>query len=81
MDYSGTTLFSPRLHSEHKANAILAENETTKSKQEEKEHESGSQYSELMKFPYFDCVWCTIIDHMHNFFTGTAKHMLKKHMA
>ena len=42
MDYSGTTLFSPRLHSEHKANVILAENETTKSKWEEKEHETGS---------------------------------------
>ena len=77
MDYSGTTLFSPRLHSEHKANVILAENETTKSKWEEKEHETGSRYSELMKLPYFDCVRCTIIDPMHNLFTGTAKHMLK----
>ena len=76
MDYSGTTLFSPRLHSEHKANVILAENET-KSKWEEKEHETGSRYSELMKLPYFDCVRCTIIDPMHNLFTGTTKHMLK----
>lgn len=31
-----------------------------------------------MKLPYFDCVRFTIIDPMHNLFTGTAKYILKK---
>ena len=37
----------------------------------------GCRYSEPMKLPYFDCVRFTIVDPMHNLFTGTAKRILK----
>lgn len=37
----------------------------------------GCRYSVLLKLPYFDPVRMTIIDPMHNFFLGSAKHITK----
>ncbi|OAD67763.1 hypothetical protein PHYBLDRAFT_151292 [Phycomyces blakesleeanus NRRL 1555(-)] len=40
------------------------------------EKQNGTQFSELHHLHYFDPIWCTIVDPMHNLFLGTAKHMI-----
>ena len=41
------------------------------------ESELGCRYSVSLKLPYFDPIRMTIIDPMHNMYTGTAKHILR----
>ncbi|OAD68821.1 hypothetical protein PHYBLDRAFT_159954, partial [Phycomyces blakesleeanus NRRL 1555(-)] len=41
------------------------------------ERRNGTQWSQLHLLTYFDPVWCTIIDPMHNLFLGTAKCMVQ----
>ena len=74
MDYSGTNLYPSRSHSEQKKFGLKALKANSAAEQEKIEHEIGARYSELMKLPYFDCVRFTVIDPMHNLFTGTAKY-------
>ncbi|OAD74827.1 hypothetical protein PHYBLDRAFT_102084, partial [Phycomyces blakesleeanus NRRL 1555(-)] len=38
------------------------------------EKQNGTRFSKLHCLHYFDPVWCTIVDPMHNLFLGTAKH-------
>ncbi|OAD69156.1 hypothetical protein PHYBLDRAFT_149559 [Phycomyces blakesleeanus NRRL 1555(-)] len=38
---------------------------------------NGTRWSQLHLLTYFDPVWCTIIDPMHNLFLGTAKRMVQ----
>ena len=33
-------------------------------------------YSELLRLPYFDIVWCHLVDPMHNLFLGTSKRIM-----
>ena len=77
IDYSGISLFPPRSHSDQKEHGLDALKAKSLSDQEKIEHEYGARFSELMKLPYFDCVRMTVIDPMHNLFTGTAKHITK----
>lgn len=41
------------------------------------ESKYGCRYSILLDLPYFDPISMTIIDPMHNLYSGTAKHILK----
>ena len=54
---------------------VLAQ--TTQEARNAKESLYGVQYSELHRLPYFDCVRFTVVDHMHNLFLGTAKHVVE----
>lgn len=37
------------------------------------ERQYGARWYELHRLSYFDAVWCTVIDPMHNLYSGTAK--------
>lgn len=49
---------------------------TTYAERREIEYKTGTRWSELHRLEYFDPVWHTIIDPMHNIFLGTAKRMI-----
>ena len=69
-DYSGYdrhlwTLRNYELHRQHCQEML---NETTKTGMRKKESEFGVRYSVLLSLPYFDPVWYTVVDIMHNLF-------------
>ena len=47
----------------------------TKTERKQLESAFGIRYSSLLELPYFDPIRMSIIDPMHNFCLGTAKHM------
>ena len=50
---------------------------TTQEARNAKESLYGVRYSDLHRFPYFDCVRFTVVDPMHDLFLGTAKHVVE----
>ncbi len=50
---------------------------TTKAQKSKIEKDTGYRYTSLLRLPYFNPTRMLILDPMHNFFLGTAKHVLK----
>ena len=67
----------PRSNSKHCSGVETIAKCKVKTHREKREPELGCRYSVLLKLPYFDPIWMTIIDPMHNLYLGTAKHVLK----
>ena len=76
-DYLGFENCPSRNTTEHRRmiEEVLAQ--TTQEARNAKESLYGVRYSELHRLPYFDCVRFTVVDHMHNLFLGTAKHVVE----
>ena len=77
MNFGGFEDCLHRTNEEHRSQAQEILNEDTYQGRENKEVKYSTRYSELMQLDYFDCIRYTIIDPMHNFFVGTAKHIMK----
>lgn len=48
----------------------------TATRQSELEKQYGVRYSELLRLPYLDIIEHHVVDPMHNFLLGTAKHVM-----
>lgn len=77
LDLSGFEPCPKRSNNEHCKEAQEVQVQTSATDRNCLEQKYGTHFTELMRLPYFDCVWLHIIDPMHNLFTGTAKHGLK----
>ena len=79
VDYSGFNCaeFIGRNVISHRENCRRVLDECTKTEIRRKEANFGVRYSVLLQLPYFDPVWYTVIDIMHNMLLGTGKHMFK----
>ena len=62
---------------QHKHSLELMKNASTPTERQELQQRYGVSWSVLCKLPYFDIVKYHLIDPMHNFYLGTAKHMVK----
>ena len=62
---------------QHKHSLELMKNASTPTERQELQRRYGVSWSVLCKLPYFDIVKYHLIDPMHNFYLGTAKHMVK----
>ena len=77
-DYSGfdRETWPPRTNKRHRENANKTQKPKTPKQRTELESALGARYSELYRLSYFDCIWFTVIDPMHNLL-GTGKQVFK----
>ena len=73
LDFSGFETCPKRTNEQHRQEAQEILDQTSASDQNQLEQKYGTRFSELLMLPYFD----SVIDPMHNLFTGTAKHVMK----
>ena len=78
-DYSGfdRDSWESRSNTQHRQHVELVKAAPNKTQQQQLESLYGCRYSVLLELPYFDPVRMCIIDAMHNFYLGTAKHIMK----
>ena len=61
------------MHMQHVSEVQAA---VTATQQSELEKQYGVRYSELLRLPYLDIIEHHVVDPMHNFLLGTAKHVM-----
>ena len=78
-DYSGyeCNSWTLRTMEHHKQSLEAIKKASTPSERQELQRQNGVSVLILCKLPYFNIVRCHLIDPMHNFYLGTAKHMVK----
>lgn len=69
-----TDSWKMRSNSQHRSDVLKIAAAKTKTQQLKLQTEFGCRYSVLLDLPYFDPVHMLLVDLMHNFFMGTAKH-------
>ena len=62
---------------EHRTQALLHKNSSTKAQQKSIEKSHGIRYSVLLELPYWDPITFAVVDPMHNLFLGTGKRVMQ----
>ena len=78
LNYSGydRDLWPSRTHAMHMQHVSEVQTALTATRQSELEKQYGVRYSELLRLPYLDIIEHHVVDPMHNFLLGTAKHVM-----
>ena len=69
-------LWPSRTHAMHVQHVSEVQGAPTATRQSELEKLYGVRYSELLRLPYLDIIEHRVVDPMHNFLLGTAKHVM-----
>ena len=77
-DFTGSdrTTWEPRSLDTHRVFALKHKLAKTKAVHKQIERDQGCRYSLLLELPYFNVIQFSVVDAMHNFLLGTAKHIL-----
>ena len=69
-------MWPPRTHAMHVQHVSEVRAALTATRQSELEKVYGVHYSELLRLSYIDIIEHHVVDPMHNFLLGTAKHVM-----
>ena len=61
---------------DHRRQGMNWKHATTVKKWQDIEREYGVRFSELLRLPYYDSIWFSVVDPMYNVRLGSAKHIM-----